>query len=87
MVQRQEFDNGRDIDWGKTSEDYAKYRPGPPLSLYQMLQAHGVGIPGQRVLDQGTGTGVFGRQLAKQGCHVTGWRRHSGSIPVSSLWQ
>jgi len=72
MVRRAEFDNDRDIDWGKTSEDYAKYRPGPPMSLYKMLQAHGVGLAGQRVLDQGTGTGVFGRQLAKQGCQVIG---------------
>lgn len=72
MVQRDEFDNGRDIDWGRASEDYAKYRPGPPISLYQMLQAQGVGLKGQRVLDQGTGTGVFGRQLAKQGCQVIG---------------
>jgi ubiquinone/menaquinone biosynthesis C-methylase UbiE len=72
MVQREEFDNGRDIDWGKTSEDYARYRPGPPLSLYKMLQALEIGLPGQSVLDQGTGTGVFGRQLAKQGCRVVG---------------
>lgn len=72
MVRREEFDEGRDIDWGKTSEDYAKYRPGPPLSLYKMLQAHGLGVAGQRALDQGTGTGVFGRQLAKQGCQVVG---------------
>lgn len=72
MVQREELDNGRDIDWGRTSEDYAKYRPGPPLSLYKILQNVGVGLPCQKVLDQGTGTGVFGRQLAKQGCQVTG---------------
>jgi ubiquinone/menaquinone biosynthesis C-methylase UbiE len=72
MVQREGFDNGRDIDWGKTSEDYAKYRPGPPASLYRILENVGVGLPGQKVLDQGTGTGVFGRQLAKQGCHVVG---------------
>jgi len=72
MVQRSEFDHGRDIDWGKASHDYAKYRPGPPLSLYKMLQAHNIGVPGQTVLDQGTGTGVFGRQLAKQGCRVVG---------------
>lgn len=71
-MKREEFDNGRDIDWGKTSQDYAKYRPGPPLSLYKMLQAIGVGLTGQVVLDQGTGTGVFGRQLAKQGCRVVG---------------
>src|SRR5690349_13993872 len=83
MVQRAEFDNGRDIDWGKTSEDYAKYRPGPPLSLYKMLQAHGVGLPGQRVLDQGTGTGVFGRQLAKQGCQVVGTDISANQIEVA----
>ena len=71
-IQRSTVDNGRPIDWGKTSQDYAAYRPGPPLSLYKMLQAHGVGILGQKVLDQGTGTGVFGRQLAKQGCQVIG---------------
>lgn len=72
MVQRAEFDNGRDINWGKASHDYAKYRPGPPHSLYQMLISLGIGLPGQKALDQGTGTGVFGRQLAKQGCHVIG---------------
>lgn len=72
MVQREEFDHGRDIDWGKASEDYAKYRPGPPSSLYKMLQTIDIGIPGQTVLDQGTGTGVFARQLAKQGCRVVG---------------
>lgn len=72
MVKRAEFDHGRDIDWGKASADYAKYRPGPPLSLYKMLEAHQIGLPGQSVLDQGTGTGVFGRQLAKQGCKVVG---------------
>lgn len=72
MSKKTGIDNGRDIDWGKTSADYAKYRPGPPLSLYKMLQAHNVGLAGQSVLDQGTGTGVFGRQLARQGCHVVG---------------
>ncbi len=72
MVQRSEFDHGRDIDWGKTSEDYARFRPGPPPSLYKLLLSLEIGTPGQRVLDQGTGTGVFARQLAKQGCEVIG---------------
>lgn len=71
-MRRSEFDKGRDIDWGKTSEDYAKYRPGPPPSVYKLLETIDIGLPGQRVLDQGTGTGVFGRQLAKQGCSVVG---------------
>jgi len=72
MVKRADFDRGRDIDWGKASADYARYRSGPPPSLYRALQALDIGLAGQRVLDQGTGTGVFGRQLAKQGCSVVG---------------
>lgn len=66
------IDPGRDIDWGKTSGDYALYRSGPPASFYERLRALGVGLPGQRVLDLGTGTGVIARQLARQGAQVVG---------------
>lgn len=65
-------DPGMTIDWGKTSLDYAKYRPGPPISFYERLKKLGVGNPGQTILDLGTGTGVFARQFAKQGCEVFG---------------
>lgn len=34
-------DPGMKIDWGKTSLDYAKYRPGPPMSFYKKLQSLG----------------------------------------------
>src|SRR4051794_1560044 len=66
------IDGGRSIDWGRTSSDYAVYRPGPPAGFYQRLQALGAGLAGQRVLDLGTGTGVVARQLAAQGCIVAG---------------
>lgn len=66
------FDGGRIIDWGKTSEEYAKYRPGPPESFYRKLLSEGVGTNGQAILDLGTGTGVLARQFAKQGAIVTG---------------
>lgn len=65
-------DQGRPIDWGKTSSDYAVYRPGYPASFFRKLAALGVGIPGQRILDLGTGTGVLARVFAAQGCRVIG---------------
>jgi 2-polyprenyl-3-methyl-5-hydroxy-6-metoxy-1,4-benzoquinol methylase len=60
------------IDWGKTSLDYSAHRPGPPPSFYHRLAALGVGLPGQSILDLGTGTGVLARQFAQQGATVAG---------------
>ena len=66
------IDPGRTIDWGRTSDDYASYRPGPPDSFYRRLGALGVGLAGQRILDLGTGTGVLARKFAGEGAIVTG---------------
>jgi SAM-dependent methyltransferase len=66
------IDPGRSIDWGRTSSDYAEFRPGPPASFYERLRALGVGIAGQRILDLGTGTGVLAREFALAGCHAAG---------------
>ena len=68
----QHIDNARAFDWGKTSEDYAAYRAGYPEAFYEVLAALGVGKPGQRLLDLGTGTGVLARAFAKRGAVVTG---------------
>ncbi|MBI2571728.1 MAG: class I SAM-dependent methyltransferase [Candidatus Schekmanbacteria bacterium] len=65
-------DHGREIDWGRTSTDYGRYRSGYPASLYDRLTVLGIGVPGQRVLDLGTGTGLLARELARRGCRVTG---------------
>jgi SAM-dependent methyltransferase len=64
-------DNGNVFDWGKTSRDYAAYRPGYPEEFYELLFRLGVGIPGQKILDLGTGTGVLARAFAKRGALVT----------------
>ncbi len=66
------IDPGREIDWGKTSADYARFRPGPPESYYKKLNALDVGTQGQRILDLGTGTGVLARTFAKRGARVFG---------------
>jgi SAM-dependent methyltransferase len=65
-------DPGRKIDWGRVSDQYAAYRPGPPPSYYERLRGLGVGLPGQRILDLGTGTGVLARSFARAGAHVVG---------------
>jgi SAM-dependent methyltransferase len=66
------IDPGRSIDWGRTSSDYAEFRPGPPPSFYERLRRLGVGIAGQRILDVGTGTGVLAREFARAGCQAVG---------------
>jgi SAM-dependent methyltransferase len=66
------IDAGRHFDWGRTSLDYARHRPGPPPSFYAKLEAHEVGLPGQSIVDLGTGTGVLAREFARRGCRVAG---------------
>lgn len=65
-------DNGKEIDWGKTSGDYSKYRDIYPDEFYQKLYVLGVGVEGQRILDLGTGTGVIPRTLSRYGAKFVG---------------
>ncbi|MCA9869039.1 MAG: class I SAM-dependent methyltransferase [Anaerolineae bacterium] len=60
------------VDFGRTSEDYARYRAGFPASLFERLAQRGIGLPGQQILDLGTGTGTLARGFARRGCAVTG---------------
>ena len=60
------------VDFGKTAQDYGRYRAGFPESFFDRLTAMGVGLPGQRLLDLGTGTGTVARGFARRGCIVTG---------------
>jgi SAM-dependent methyltransferase len=76
-------DPGRQIDWSLTSGDYAAHRPGPPARLYDMLALLGVGTPGQRLLDLGTGTGLVAREFARRGCHVSGTDIAPGQIDAA----
>lgn len=66
------FDAGKPFDWGKTSEDYAKYRDIYPPLFYQKIIERDLCIKGQKVLDLGTGTGVLPRNLYQYGADWTG---------------
>ncbi|MCL2194786.1 MAG: class I SAM-dependent methyltransferase [Oscillospiraceae bacterium] len=64
------IDNGETFDFGRTSANYAKFRDIYPPSFYAKLRQLGIGLPGQHVLDLGTGTGVLPRNLG--GARYTG---------------
>jgi SAM-dependent methyltransferase len=55
-------------------------RSGPPSEFYDRLRAHGIGLPEQRVLDLGTGTGVIARAFARRGARVAGIDISPGQI-------
>ena len=58
-----DIDNGKAFDFGKTSADYAQYRDIYPDSLYAKMLDAGIGRSGSKILDLGTGTGVFPRRM------------------------
>jgi len=67
----QDVQSGR-VQFGKTADDYAKYRPGFPPSFFGELKARGHVKPSMKALDLGTGTGTIAHGLAEMGCTATG---------------
>lgn len=65
------IDGGKSFDWGKTSEDYAKFRDIYPAEFYEKIIRRGLCINGQSVLDIGTGTGVIPRNMYRYGAKWT----------------
>ena len=66
------IDAGKAFDWGRTSEEYAKYRDIYPEEFYQKIVDRGLCVDGQKVLDLGTGTGVLPRNMYKYGAEWIG---------------
>lgn len=66
------IDGGNPFDFGKTSQDYAKYRDIYPDIFYQKIMNRGLCKDGQTVLDIGTGTGVLPRNMYRFGAKWIG---------------
>lgn len=66
------IDQGKPFDWGRTSEDYARFRDIYPSEFYKKILDRGLCKDGQRVLDIGTGTGVIPRNMYRFGARWTG---------------
>jgi cyclopropane fatty-acyl-phospholipid synthase-like methyltransferase len=65
------IDETKPLHWDATSQDYVRYRPGYPREFFVLLQHFGIGLPGQDILDLGSGTGALAVPFAKQGARVT----------------
>ncbi len=72
MIKLNHVDNGAAFDWGRASEDYAKFRDIYPPEFLSMYTDKGLCLSGQSCLDLGTGTGVIPRNLYKFGATWTG---------------
>ncbi|MDO4166268.1 MAG: methyltransferase domain-containing protein [Eubacteriales bacterium] len=71
-IRNKEIDHGKAFDWGKASEDYAKFRDIYPHAFYEKLAELSLGIAGQKALDLGTGTGVIPRNMYQYGASWIG---------------
>ena len=79
MITKTNIDEGHAFDWGKTSPDYAVYRPGYPASFYTILQAVGIGTPGQDILNR-----PIGDSYTRRSRHVEITRLHGlPGVPMS----
>ncbi len=59
-------------NFGKAAGDYGTFRAGFPDSIFDRLAEFNVGLPGQVLIDLGTGTGTLARGFAQRGCQVIG---------------
>jgi SAM-dependent methyltransferase len=70
------------IDFGRRSDDYARYRPGFPSSFYDRVEAL-MPLAGRRVVDLGTGPAVLAIDLARRGASVVGIDISKNQIAVA----
>ena len=65
------IDQSNDFDFGKTSEQYVRFRDIYPESMYDRLVEWGIGKEGQHILDLGSGTAILPMNLYRTGAIFT----------------
>ena len=78
----QEIDKGKPFDWGKTSDDYAKFRDIYPQEFYDYILNLGLCKDGQKVLDIGTVHPVW---VPDDICNILTWYHRMSSESTSRL--
>ena len=84
LIKNENIDSGKAFDWGRTSDDYAKYRDIYPPEFYNRIIKRGLCTAGQKVLDIGTGTGVLPRNMYKYGAEWTGTDISENQIEIQN---
>ena len=80
------IDKGKPFDWGKVSDEYAKYRDIYPEEFYDYIVSLGLCTSGQYVLDIGTGTGVLPRSMYRFGPKWVGTDISENQIKLGVLY-
>ena len=83
VIEASGSDYGASLNWSLTSDDYSRHRPGYPDDYFLKLQNYGVGLPGQQILDLGSGTGNLAIPFARQGAQVTAVDLSKGQIDAA----
>lgn len=60
------------INFGNVSKDYARYRDHLPKILFDQIKEKGIQFDGIDVVELGSGSGIFSRDLAKLGARIMG---------------
>lgn len=79
------IDNNNEFDFGKTSENYARFRDIYPQSMYDRLIAMGIGREDQHILDLGSGTAVLPMNLYPTGAYFTATDIAENQIAVGKM--
>lgn len=60
------------VNFGNVAKNYARYRNDLPAELIEGLKIRGINFNNKKVVDLGSGTGVFSRALHREGASVIG---------------